>query len=90
MILGTCSPFHRVWTERRPTFAGEFYAFDEVVSFPKPVQQPHPPVLIGGESDAALRRVARYGTGWFPWNQTPKELADALGSDTLDALDSAS
>jgi probable F420-dependent oxidoreductase len=68
----------RVWTERRPTFAGAYYHFDEVVSFPKPVQQPHPPILVGGESAASLRRVAELGDGWYPWNQTPDQLGAGL------------
>ncbi len=68
----------QVWTQRRPTFDGSYYRFDEVVSFPKPLQRPHPPILVGGESAATLRRVAEHGDGWFPWNQTPEELAAGL------------
>ena len=45
--------------------------------FPKPVQQP-PPVHIGGETRAALRRVARHGQGWHTFNRSPEELADGL------------
>src|SRR5262249_41540301 len=44
---------------------GEFFAFDEVVFEPKPVQKPWPPILVGGESKAALRRAARLGDGWL-------------------------
>jgi hypothetical protein len=42
------------------------------------VQSPGPPILVGGESDGALRRVARFGQGWFGWNMTPDELAVRL------------
>jgi alkanesulfonate monooxygenase SsuD/methylene tetrahydromethanopterin reductase-like flavin-dependent oxidoreductase (luciferase family) len=52
--------------------------------FPKPIQQPHPPIHIGGESDAALRRVARAGQGWHTFNRTPEQLAEPLA--TLDGL----
>jgi alkanesulfonate monooxygenase SsuD/methylene tetrahydromethanopterin reductase-like flavin-dependent oxidoreductase (luciferase family) len=52
--------------------------------FPKPVQQPHPPIHIGGESRAALARVARSGAGWHTFNRTPAQLAEPLGA--LDAL----
>ena len=48
--------------------------------FPKPVQQPHPPIHIGGESDAALARAARAGQGWHTFNRAPDELAEPLGS----------
>jgi len=62
-----------LWTQRRPTYEGRHVRFGEVVSFPKPVQSPHPPILVGGESDAALRRAARLGDGWYGWNRTPEE-----------------
>jgi alkanesulfonate monooxygenase SsuD/methylene tetrahydromethanopterin reductase-like flavin-dependent oxidoreductase (luciferase family) len=47
--------------------------------YPKPVQQPHPPVHVGGESNAALRRVAEFGEGWYSFNRTPEKLGDPLG-----------
>jgi alkanesulfonate monooxygenase SsuD/methylene tetrahydromethanopterin reductase-like flavin-dependent oxidoreductase (luciferase family) len=40
--------------------------FDKVWSFPKPAQKPHPPIILGGESDYTLRRVVEYCDGWFP------------------------
>ncbi|HEY6425892.1 MAG TPA: LLM class flavin-dependent oxidoreductase, partial [Acidimicrobiales bacterium] len=46
--------------------------------YPKPVQQPHPPVHIGGETSAALRRAARHGQGWHTFNRSPAELAAGL------------
>ena len=55
-----------LWSEEEPEFHGEFVDFDPVWSFPKPVQQPNPPILIGGESIHTLRRVVEYGDGWFP------------------------
>ena len=55
-----------LWTEEEPEFHGQFVDFDKVWSFPKPAQKPHPPILIGGESIHTLRRVVRYGDGWFP------------------------
>ena len=47
--------------------------------FPKPIQEPHPPIHIGGETDAALRRAARVGQGWHTFNRSPAELAQGLG-----------
>ena len=55
-----------LWSAEEPEFHGEFVDFDPVWSFPKPAQQPNPPILIGGESIHTLRRVVEYGDGWFP------------------------
>jgi alkanesulfonate monooxygenase SsuD/methylene tetrahydromethanopterin reductase-like flavin-dependent oxidoreductase (luciferase family) len=46
--------------------------------YPKPVQQPHPPIHVGGESDGAMRRVARLGQGWFGFNRLPDQVPEAL------------
>ncbi len=67
-----------LWTEEATTFHGRHVDFTDAVSYPKPLQSPGPPVLIGGESDGALRRVARYGDGWYPWNVTPAQLDHGL------------
>lgn len=55
-----------LWTGDAATFAGRHVAFDGLDLLPRPVQEPHPPIWIGGRSEAALRRVARYGDAWFP------------------------
>jgi len=55
----------RLWTEDEVTHAGEFFSFEGAVFVPKPVQRPGPPILVGGESKAALRRAARLGDGWI-------------------------
>ena len=55
-----------LWTEEEPEFHGEFTDFDPVWSYPKPVQKPNPPILVGGESIHTLRRVVDYGDGWLP------------------------
>ena len=55
-----------LWREQAAAWHGEFVHFDEVWSFPKPVQKPNPPILIGGESVHTLRRVVAFGDGWFP------------------------
>lgn len=55
-----------IWTQEVAEFHGEFVNFEPIWSWPKPVQQPHPPVLWGGESDHTLRRVVEIGDGWFP------------------------
>lgn len=55
-----------LWTEEEPEFHGEFVNFDPVWSYPKPVQRPNPPILVGGETDHTLRRVVDWADGWFP------------------------
>ena len=55
-----------LWTQEEAQFHGEFVNFDPVWMYPKPKQRPHPPVLIGGESDHTIRRVVEFGDGWFP------------------------
>src|SRR5712671_866692 len=55
-----------LWTEKEASFHGEMVNFDPVWSYPKPAQKPHPPILLGGETDYTLRRVVEYCDGWFP------------------------
>jgi probable F420-dependent oxidoreductase len=67
-----------LWTQDRASFHGDFFNFDDVVAFPKPVQKPHPPILVGGVTPAAIRRAARHGDGWYGWKMTLEEIDDAL------------
>ena len=55
-----------IWMEDTATFHGDFVEFDKIWSYPKPVQDPHPPILLGGETDYTLRRIVDYCDGWFP------------------------
>jgi probable F420-dependent oxidoreductase len=61
-----------LWTQEPATFQGRFYQFKDAHFGPKPVQRPHPPILIAGHSPAALRRVACLGDGWHPFALTPE------------------
>jgi probable F420-dependent oxidoreductase len=61
-----------LWSEDRVSFHGRFFSLDDAVFFPKPVQQPHPPIWVGGDSASALRRVGRHGDGWVA---VPRDLA---------------
>ncbi len=61
-----------LWTEENPAYQGEFVKFRDVIFEPKPVQKPHPPLWIGGESGPALRRVAALGDVWYPFASNPK------------------
>jgi probable F420-dependent oxidoreductase len=67
-----------LWTEEVSELRGDFHDLRPCRLYPKPVQRPHPPILVGGESDAAMRRAARFGQGWFTFNHTAEELPAAL------------
>ncbi len=56
----------QIWTREQAEFHGKHVDFDPIFAWPKPVQQPHPPIFLGGESKAALRRLAAHGDAWLP------------------------
>jgi len=68
----------QLWTEDEAVFDGRFTVLSGVTLDPKPVQKPHPPIWISGRSDAAMKRCARYGTGWLPYMYTPQRLAESM------------
>jgi probable F420-dependent oxidoreductase len=55
-----------IWREDEATYQGRFVSFDRIWSYPKPVQRPHPPILVGGSGPRVLDRVLSFGTAWFP------------------------
>jgi probable F420-dependent oxidoreductase len=55
-----------IWTQSKAEYHGEFVNFDPMMAWPKPVQKPHPPILVGGAFPYAARRAVRYGDGWIP------------------------
>jgi len=67
-----------LWRDGAASFAGRFCAFDQAFSYPKPARAGGVPILIGGESPAALRRVARLGDGWLPYNLPVDEAAGTI------------
>jgi probable F420-dependent oxidoreductase len=68
--------FRELWTKDEPQFDGEYVDFTDIAFAPKPVQKPHPPFWIGGESAPALRRAATIGDGWFPIGSNPQHPLD--------------
>ncbi len=68
----------RLWSEEVVEHHGEFFDFQPVMFEPKPVQKPWPPIHVGGESDAALRRAARLGNGWIGINHTVESIRPSI------------
>src|ERR671923_2387513 len=55
-----------IWTTSKPEYHGQLVDFPPMMTWPKPVQKPHPPVIVGGAFPQAARRAVRYGNGWVP------------------------
>ena len=77
--------FRELWTKDRPAYSGKHVRFSDILFYPKPLQKPHPPIWIGGESPAALRRAIRLADAWYPGSNsqqrpldTPERLAVAI------------
>lgn len=73
--LAVCT---RLWSEHEVEHHGEFFDFDPVRFEPKPIQKPWPPIHVGGESDAALRRAARIGDGWIGITHTVESIRPSI------------
>jgi alkanesulfonate monooxygenase len=70
----------RLWTQDVVDYDGLYYKLKQARLFPKPLQKPHPPIWIGGQSDRILRSVIKYGSGWIPANNTsPEEYKTLIG-----------
>jgi probable F420-dependent oxidoreductase len=67
-----------LWTDALSSHDGALIRFPELRMFPKPVQQPHPPIIFGGDSDPALRRTADLGQGWYGFNLAPDAAAERV------------
>jgi len=69
-----------IWTKDVAEFHGEHVNFDPIWCWPKPAQQPHPPVLLGGESRYTLQRVVDYCEGWFPRSRQPELVPQGMNA----------
>jgi probable F420-dependent oxidoreductase len=68
-----------IWTQDEAEYHGEFVDFDPIWSWPKPVQQPYPPVIVGGTGEKVLDRVLAYGDEWMPNRiETPEKLGERI------------
>src|SRR6185312_10449079 len=85
----------RIWTQEEPEYHGELVDFGPMMCWPKPVQRPHPPVIVGGAFPYGARRAIRYCDGWIPHRSRPQyddvsaflpqfnEMTRAAGRDPL-------
>ena len=73
-----------LWTEEQPAFEGRFWSFSGIDAQPRPVQQPAPPIVVGGHSAAAHRRAIRQGDGWYGFSLDVEATRAAI--DSLDAV----
>jgi probable F420-dependent oxidoreductase len=80
--------FRELWSAENPKFKGDYTEFSDIFFAPKPVQKPHPPIWIGGESMPAIRRAARLGDAWYPIGCNPHHPLDTIAkfSAGLDRL----
>jgi probable F420-dependent oxidoreductase len=67
-----------LWTKDSPEFEGKYVSFKDIAFEPRPLQKPHIPIWMGGDSDAALRRAARFGAGWLPFLTKPEDIPARL------------
>jgi probable F420-dependent oxidoreductase len=67
-----------LWTQEKPRFDGRFWSFEGIQAMPRPVQKPHPPVLVGGHSPPAWRRAVAQGDGWYGFFLDPDNARKAL------------
>ena len=67
-----------IWTETKPEFKGEFVNFEPMMAWPKPLQKPYPPVLVGGGFPHGAKRAIEYGDGWMPLGGRGWDVLDTL------------
>jgi probable F420-dependent oxidoreductase len=67
-----------IWTRSKAEYRGDLVSFPEMMTWPKPVQKPHPPVIVGGAYPQAARRAVRYGDGWIPLAGRPNQYGDVF------------
>jgi probable F420-dependent oxidoreductase len=68
-----------LWTQEKPAFSGRYFRFAGIDAHPRPVQRPHPPIVIGGMSRPAARRAVARGNGWYGFFTSPELTARSLG-----------
>jgi probable F420-dependent oxidoreductase len=70
--------FRMLWTEKKPVIKSKYVHYNGLLLEPKPMQDPHPPIWVGGESGPSVRRAARLGDAWYPIGTNNAHLLDSL------------
>jgi probable F420-dependent oxidoreductase len=65
-----------LWTQEHPSYDGRHVSFKGINAYPRPVQKPHPPFVVGGRADGALRRTVRYAAGWYGYAMSLEQTKD--------------
>jgi probable F420-dependent oxidoreductase len=68
-----------LWTLKEPSYQGRFFSFKGIDAYPRPVQKPHPPIIVGGISPLGARRAVRYGHGWYGFLTDPEATKKVIG-----------
>ena len=68
-----------IWSEEEAEYHGEFVNFDPIWSHPKPLQKPHPPILLGSHTESGLNRIAKYCDGWLPIGAMMPDFKASIG-----------
>ena len=68
-----------IWTQEEASYHGDFVSFERIWSHPKPVQKPHPPILIGGDGPTTFDRVVEFADGWMPLARSGRNPAEKIG-----------
>jgi probable F420-dependent oxidoreductase len=69
-----------MWTMPHPTYSGRHISFEGINAYPRPVQQPHPPFVVGGRAEGALRRTVRYAAGWYGYAMSVDQTRELLAT----------
>lgn len=72
----------KLWTQEEVTYNGRYFKMEGIRMAPKPVQQPSLPIYVAGRRDAAMRRAARHGDGWFPYLYDPERYRQSVATIT--------
>jgi len=69
-----------MWTMPHPTYSGRHVSFEGINAYPRPVQQPYPPFVVGGRAEGALRRTVRYAAGWYGYAMSVDQTRELLAT----------
>lgn len=69
-----------IWTMEHPSYAGKHVRFERINAYPRPVQKPYPPIVVGGRSEGALRRTVRFAAGWYGYAMSLEQTREVMSA----------